>query len=113
MTTDAFTRRDFLRTLGAATAALTIPGCATSERTAGGLSAVDKPNFIVIFTDDQGYADVGCFGAEGFTTPNIDRLLGRSGLHSGAGGTADRLLPAAREHAESFVSEGQNRLDSR
>jgi arylsulfatase A-like enzyme len=28
----------------------------------------------VIFTDDQGYADVGCFGAEGFATPNIDRM---------------------------------------
>ena len=74
MTAEAFTRRDFLRTLGAATAALTIPGCATSERTPGRPSAADKPNFIVIFTDDQGYADVGCFGAEGFETPNIDHM---------------------------------------
>ncbi len=32
------------------------------------------PNIIVIFTDDQGYADVGVFGAKGFTTPNLDRL---------------------------------------
>ncbi len=34
----------------------------------------DKPNIIIFFTDDQGYADVGCFGAEGFETPNFDRL---------------------------------------
>jgi arylsulfatase len=74
MTTKAFTRRDFLRTLGAAGAAVTIPGCAGSGRVATGPSHPEKPNFIVIFTDDQGYADVGCFGAEGFETPNIDRM---------------------------------------
>lgn len=32
------------------------------------------PNIIIIFTDDQGYADVGVFGAKDFTTPNLDRL---------------------------------------
>ncbi|HUW19058.1 MAG TPA: sulfatase-like hydrolase/transferase [Sedimentisphaerales bacterium] len=74
MTTEIFTRRDFLRTLGAATAALTIPGCASSGQVAGGPLQAEKPNFIVIFTDDQGYADVGCFGAEGFETPNLDRM---------------------------------------
>jgi arylsulfatase A-like enzyme len=33
-----------------------------------------KPNVIIFFTDDQGYADVGCFGAKGFETPNLDNL---------------------------------------
>jgi len=32
------------------------------------------PNVLIIFTDDQGYGDLGCFGAKGFTTPNVDRL---------------------------------------
>ncbi len=32
------------------------------------------PNIIIFFTDDQGYADVGCFGAEGFETPHLDKL---------------------------------------
>ncbi len=32
------------------------------------------PNFVVIFCDDMGYADVGCFGARGYRTPHIDRL---------------------------------------
>lgn len=33
-----------------------------------------KPNFILIFTDDQGYNDLGCFGSETIRTPHIDRL---------------------------------------
>ena len=36
--------------------------------------AADKPNFIIIFTDDQGYNDLGCFGSPTIKTPNIDRL---------------------------------------
>jgi arylsulfatase A-like enzyme len=32
------------------------------------------PNFIIIFADDQGYADLGCFGATDIKTPNIDRM---------------------------------------
>ena len=36
--------------------------------------AADTPNVVIIFTDDQGYGDVGCFGAKDFTTPNLDAL---------------------------------------
>jgi len=32
------------------------------------------PNVVIIFTDDQGYGDLGSFGAKGYTTPNIDQL---------------------------------------
>ncbi|MBI4578662.1 MAG: sulfatase [Planctomycetes bacterium] len=33
-----------------------------------------KPNFIIIFTDDQGYGDLGCYGSPNIVTPNIDRM---------------------------------------
>ncbi len=33
-----------------------------------------KPNVIVIYTDDQGAVDLGCYGAKDIYTPNIDRL---------------------------------------
>ena len=33
-----------------------------------------QPNIVLIFIDDLGYADVGCFGATNYQTPNIDRL---------------------------------------
>ena len=32
------------------------------------------PNFVIIFTDDQGYGDVGVYGATSFRTPNLDRM---------------------------------------
>jgi arylsulfatase len=33
-----------------------------------------KPNVILIFIDDEGYGDVGCYGATGFQTPNLDQM---------------------------------------
>jgi len=32
------------------------------------------PNIVYILADDLGYGDLGCYGQEKFTTPNIDRL---------------------------------------
>ena len=32
------------------------------------------PNIIIVFTDDQGYGDLGSFGATGFQTPYLDQL---------------------------------------
>jgi len=40
------------------------------------------PNVIVIFIDDMGYADVGCFGATGYETPNIDKMANEGMLFS-------------------------------
>jgi arylsulfatase A len=37
------------------------------------------PNFVVILMDDMGYADIGAFGAKGYTTPNLDRMA-REGM---------------------------------
>ena len=37
----------------------------------------DRPNFVVVFTDDQGYQDLGCFGSPDIKTPHLDRLAGQ------------------------------------
>ncbi len=34
----------------------------------------EKPNVIIIFTDDQGYQDIGCFGAPDIETPHLDKM---------------------------------------
>ena len=39
-----------------------------------GLQAATKPNILIIFTDDQGYADLGCFGSKENQTPVLDQL---------------------------------------
>jgi arylsulfatase len=38
------------------------------------LASAAEPNVVVIFTDDQGYGDLGCYGSKTIRTPNIDRL---------------------------------------
>jgi arylsulfatase A len=36
--------------------------------------AANKPNFVIIFPDDLGYGDLGCFGSKTIRTPQLDRL---------------------------------------
>ncbi|HVX61667.1 MAG TPA: sulfatase-like hydrolase/transferase, partial [Pirellulales bacterium] len=37
-------------------------------------AAERPPNFVIIFIDDMGYADIGPFGAEGYETPHLNRM---------------------------------------
>ncbi len=42
-------------------------------------AAPRPPNIVVIYADDLGYGDVGCYGAKAVATPHMDRLA-RAGL---------------------------------
>ena len=47
----------------------------TTAITPQALSAADqKPNLVIFFADDLGYGDIGSFGAQGYETPNLDRM---------------------------------------
>jgi len=48
--------------------------CLFGSSSAWSISQPTQPNIILIFADDLGYGDLGCFGAEGFETPNLDRI---------------------------------------
>ncbi len=55
---------------------LTVASCqAPAEQTVD----ASRPNVIVIFTDDQGYQDLGCYGSPNLKTPHLDRLA-REGM---------------------------------
>ena len=57
----------------------TVLGCLVflllaSDAQAADLSTKERPNVVFIFVDDQGYYDLGCYGATEVETPRIDRL---------------------------------------
>ena len=57
----------------AASSPTSAPTPVASESNAPRVNAT-KPNFVVIFTDDQGYGDLGCFGGQHVSTPRIDQM---------------------------------------
>jgi len=54
---------------------LGLAACETSKPTR-------PPNVIFILTDDQGYADLGVYGAAGFTTPHLDEIAAQGARFS-------------------------------
>ncbi len=47
--------------------------------TLGRAYSQSKPNVVIIYADDLGYGDIGCYGAKKVSTPNIDKLA-KAGL---------------------------------
>ncbi len=41
-----------------------------------------KPNFVVVFMDDMGYGDMGCFGSPSIRTPVMDAVAARGGRYT-------------------------------
>jgi arylsulfatase A-like enzyme len=67
---DDLTRRSFLKTFVAIGLAGTTPVCLAGKKVKG----ASKPNIILVFIDDMGWADFSCFGNKDAQTPNIDRM---------------------------------------
>ncbi len=61
-------RRQFLKTVGLGAVASAIGTGANAAESAR------KPNVIVIFADDMGYGDLGCYGNPTIRTPNLDAM---------------------------------------
>jgi arylsulfatase A-like enzyme len=66
-------RREFLRSLGVGAAIAAFPGLPRAQA----LNAPPRkrpPNVVLIFCDDLGYGDLGCYGSAIASTPNLDRM---------------------------------------
>ena len=66
-------RMDLLKIISVCLFSLLLPVIITSCDSVES-SRKSSPNIIIIFTDDQGYGDLGVFGAADISTPNIDRM---------------------------------------
>ena len=54
----------------------------------------NKPNIIIMYADDLGFGDVGCYGATTIPTPNIDRLANEGLLFKQGYATAATCTPS-------------------
>jgi arylsulfatase A-like enzyme len=50
-----------------------LSGCGQQKKQNADTSS-DRPNIIIVFIDDMGYGDLGCYGSETIRTPRIDGL---------------------------------------
>lgn len=63
-------RREFLRLAGTACVSPLLSGLPLAD-------AGNRPNIVLILSDNVGYGDLGCYGATRVRTPNLDRLAAR------------------------------------
>jgi arylsulfatase len=49
-----------------------LAGC--NSKTQQEIKTNQLPNVVLVFIDDEGYGDVGCFGATGYATPHLDQM---------------------------------------
>ena len=81
-------RRSFIKSLSVTAAAALLP----VKLGAGG--AKEYPNIVLIYADDLGYGDVGCYGATKVKTPNIDGLASEAVRFTNAHSSAATCTPS-------------------
>lgn len=57
-------------------------------------SKKENPNILLIYTDDVGYGDIGCYGAKTIATPNIDKLAKNGVRFTNAHATSATCTPS-------------------
>ncbi len=69
---DKCKRRDFLSTTALASLSL-LSGTSSLAQS----NNKKKPNVVILYSDDQGFGDVGCYGGKDVKTPHIDSLAAK------------------------------------
>ncbi|MEN8247374.1 MAG: arylsulfatase [Bacteroidota bacterium] len=73
---------------------LVVGGCDRSNSQPTNTVAVTKPNIVIFYVDDLGYADVSCYGAKGVVTPNVDQLASEGIMFTDAHSPAATCTPS-------------------
>ena len=58
------------------------------------VDAAEQPNLVIIYGDDIGYGDFGCYGAKTIPTPNIDKLAKNGILYTSGYATSATCTPS-------------------
>ena len=80
-------RRTFLEGIGCTAVAAFCPSLLNVPQSR-------KPNVVIIYADDLGYGDVGCYGATRVKTPNIDRLASQGVRFTNAHSSSATCTPS-------------------
>ena len=70
----------------------------------------DSPNILLIFADDLGWSDLGCYGSQRFQTPNVDRLASQ-GMRFTQAYAAAPICSASRASLLTGNSTARNRFE--
>jgi arylsulfatase A len=68
------TRRELIRWAGMGAVGMALSRGLGAARLLGSEKGGRKPNFVIIFCDDLGYGDLGCYGHPTIRTPHLDRM---------------------------------------
>ncbi|HEY3392519.1 MAG TPA: arylsulfatase [Lacipirellulaceae bacterium] len=58
------------------------------------VESAERPNIVLIYADDLGYGDVGCYGATAVRTPNIDQIANEGMRFTDAHSAAATCTPS-------------------
>jgi len=89
------TRRNFLKATGLSSVALFTAGMVNAQRVLGSISTKNKPNIILIMTDQHRLSAIGAYGETVCKTPNLDKITAEGVLFENVY-TASPLCAPAR-----------------
>ena len=73
---------------------VSLPGALLAQEKGHETAQLARPNVVMIYADDLGYGDLGCYGAIGVETPNVDRLSSNGLRFTNAHAVASTSTPS-------------------